>query len=108
MEQKLPENTIAKKQEKIEITPYQMSYFSSMESNSDKQKKMEDFKHRLNEFNNITTLEEAKNLLNTIMPVSMERTVFFIDDAKCTIINKEHLLKIIYKSKTDYILFNFI
>ena len=108
MEPELTKEAKPQKQNNNEITAYQMSYFTGMDSNAEKLEKMNDFKKRLSQFNDIKNVDEAKKLLNSIMPVTMERTVFFVGDAKCTIINKENLLKISYKSATDYIIFNFV
>ena len=73
-----------------------------------KQEKEENFKKRLSEFNNIKTLKEAHELINKIMPVNLERTVFYIGDSKCTIINKHNLLRISFNTKQEFISYNFV
>ena len=75
---------------------------------SQNQSKTEKFKERLEKFKDITTLSEAKELLNKIMPVTKERTKFNVGDAKCIIINKENLLKISYISPNEFINYSFI
>lgn len=73
-----------------------------------KKEKAEKFKQRLSEFKNIKTLEEAKVLMDKIMPVKLERTVFFVGDAKCTIISRNNMLRICYNSPTEFISYNFV
>lgn len=75
--------------------------------NNDKKEKVENFKKRLTEFKNINTLSEAKELMEKIMPVKLERTVFFIGDAKCTIISKHNLLRICLDTPQEFISYNF-
>lgn len=89
-----------------EYSRYGMQYYKPIEKN-DKNEKLEVFKMRLNAFNKVKTLEEAKALLNKSMPVQLERTVFFIGDAKCTIINRTDQLRICLKTATEIIGYDF-
>ena len=90
-----------------EITSFQMQYFSEMDSAANSRLKQEEFKNRLNQFKTVQNIDEAKELLDLIMPVKMEKTVFYIGSAKCTIIKKEDLIKITYKSPVNIIMYSF-
>ena len=72
-----------------------------------KDDKVKNFKKRLEPFKDIETLEEAKALLMKTIPVKLERTVFFIGDAKCVIINKENRLRISLDSEKEFICYEF-
>jgi hypothetical protein len=72
-----------------------------------KEDKVANFKKRIEAFQNISTLEEAKALLMKTIPVKLERTVFFIGDAKCTIINKSNRLRISLDSDKEFICYDF-
>ena len=75
----------------------------------DTNKEKEDrFKQRLSEFSKINSLSEASDLVDKIMPVNLERTVFFIGNAKCTIIKKHTLVKISFNSKNEFISYKFV
>ena len=52
------------------------------------------FKERIQQFSNISTLEEAKELANKILPTAKEINRFSIGSAKCVIINKEDNFRI--------------
>ena len=86
----------------------QMVNYNQKNEDNLKQEKEENFKKRLSEFNNVKTLTEAHTLINRIMPVKLERTVFFVGDAKCTIIKKHNLLRISFNSKKEFISYNFV
>jgi hypothetical protein len=91
-------------------SPQNLNYYNVLYQQSPEQiknEKLNKFKTRLEAFKRIKSLKEAKNLLDKTMPVQLERTVFYIGDAKCTIINKQDLLKISFKSKTEIIILNF-
>ena len=96
----------------IQYNPQMVNNYNALfeqKNNVDtKREKAENFKQRLSEFKKIKTLEEAKILMDKIMPVRLERTVFFVGDAKCTIINKNNLLRICYDSPTEFISYNFV
>ena len=73
-----------------------------------KDEKTENFKIRLSEFQNVYTLEEAKKLLQKNMPVVLERTTFYVGKSKCTIINTEKQLRIMYDSPEEFISYDFV
>jgi len=88
------------------VNSYTTMFFqkSIEEQNKDK---VENFKSRLDAFKKIGTKEEARELAKKIMPVNNERTVFRIGEAKCIVINKEKVFRITFKTKTEFISFNF-
>ena len=73
-----------------------------------KDEKAEKFKIRLNEFQNVYTLTEAKKLLQKNMPVVLERTTFYIGKSKCVIINTDKQLRIMYDSPEEFISYDFV
>lgn len=73
-----------------------------------KDERAEKFKTRLNEFQNVFTLEEAKNLLQKNMPVVLEKTTFYIGKSKCVIINTDKQLRILYDSPEEFISYDFV
>ena len=88
------------------VNDYTAAFFKS--SIEDQRKnKVAEFKSRLDEFRKVSTLQEAKELLNKIMPVEYERNVFNVGNAQCIIINRENLLRITLDSESEFISFNF-
>lgn len=71
-------------------------------------KKEDKFRQRLDDFKNISTLEEAKELARRVMPIKDGRTIFRVGEAKCIVINKKDLLKITFDSKNEFINFCFV
>ena len=69
--------------------------------------KVENFKKRLEPFKSISTLKEAKELLQKTMPIALDRTTLYIGDAKCIITNYEHQLRICLDSPREFISYDF-
>lgn len=67
-----------------------------------------EFKNRINKFNNIQTLVEAKNLSQQIMPVAQELSQFRVGDALCVIVNKPNMFRISLDSETEFISYDFV
>ena len=93
-----------KDNKKKEINMYNMLYYRPINNND----KLEAFKKRLDAFKNVHNLSDAKALLDKTMPVMLERTVFYIGDAKCVIINLPRQLRISLKTQTECIIYHFI
>ena len=89
------------------ISSYNMLQFqqSVEEQNKDK---LEKFLQRLDEFQNITSLKEAKKLASKILPVKNERTTFRVGEAKCVILNTDETLRIIVDSPPKFVSYDFI
>ena len=81
--------------------------FAEKNDTKSKEDRYKNFKQRLEEFKKVTTIEDARALLQKTMPVKLERTVFFIGDAKCTIINKEKRIRISLDSPVEFISYDF-
>ena len=69
--------------------------------------KVKEFKTRLEAFNNVSTLDEAKELAKNIMPVSLDINHFRIGDAKCVIINKPDIFRISIDTAEEFISYDF-
>lgn len=72
------------------------------------QEKYNEFKKRIEAFNTIETIEEAKELSEKILPVSNEKTTFRVGNGKCTIINRDTLFRISLNSQDEFISYDFI
>ena len=84
-------------------------FFNETKSEKDRAKEKEEkFKQRLEAFKKISTLKEAKELLDKTMPISLDRTTLYIGDAKCVIINNPKQLRICYDSPDEFISFDFV
>ena len=73
----------------------------------DNRKKLEEFKERISKFADVTTLSEAKELAEKIIPTSMEYTNFFIGNAKCIVFNSDTTLRISIDSADEYLCYDF-
>ena len=65
------------------------------------------FRIRLEKFNEIKTLSEAKELLAKIMPVANEINKFKVGNAKCTVIMRENLIRISVDLENEIFCYNF-
>ena len=70
--------------------------------------RLENFKKRLEPFKKISSYEEAKELLNKTMPIKLDRTTFYIGNAKCVIVDYENQLRICLDSPKEFISFDFV
>ena len=69
--------------------------------------KINEFKNRLHNFDEITTLEEAKRIAKTVLPVSQEINHITIAGSKCTIINRPDLFRVSFNTPDEFICYNF-
>jgi len=74
----------------------------------DKQKKFDDFMTRIEPFNEVYTLEDAKTLASKIVPTSQELTTFFVGNAKCTVVNKEDNFRLSIDTADEFICYDFV
>lgn len=72
------------------------------------EEKIELFKKRISQFQNIKTLQEAKILSEKILPVAKEVNKFNVGNAVCTIVNKPNLFRISLNSDSEFISYNFV
>ena len=83
----------------------QMEIMAKLESqNADKYKK---FMERVDEFKNVTTLEEAHELAKKILPTSQEVSSFYVGNAKCVVVNTKDKLRISIDSDKEFISYDF-
>ena len=69
--------------------------------------KYEKFKARIKQFDEITTLEDAKKLSEKILPITGDKSSFRVGNAKCTIINNDELFRICVDTSEEFICYNF-
>ena len=69
--------------------------------------KINEFKKRIEEFEKVSTLDEAKTLAKSIMPVSQEVNRFNIGGAKCIVINKPDMFRITINTPDEFISYDF-
>ena len=82
--------------------------FAEKPEKETKDEKVANFKKRLEGFKEIKTLEEARALLMKTIPVKLERTVFYVGDAKCVIINRGNRVRITLDSDKELISYDFV
>lgn len=70
--------------------------------------KSNEFRKRFDAFEDIETIEEAKELLSKTMPVANIKTTFTVGDAKITILNKYDMLRITFSTQEELISYNFV
>lgn len=71
------------------------------------QEKLNNFKTRLQAFEEISTLEEAQKLSKSILPVSQEVNHIRIGSAKCVIINRPGMFRISLDTENEFISYDF-
>ena len=88
---------------------YQMRAMQeNIQAQDENKKKIERMIVRLKEFENIETIEEAKELAKKILPVANEINRFSVGDAKCTVINRDDLFRISFDTPDEFISYDFV
>jgi len=87
---------------------YNLLYSAHKTEQETKNERLESFKKRLELFKNAQTLEEAKRILNKTMPIALDRSTFYIGDAKVVIVNYEKTLRICLDSPKEFICYEFV
>lgn len=87
---------------------YNLLFPAKKDEKEVKDQKLESFKQRLSKFKSVSTLEEAKVLLDKTMPISLDRTTFYIGEAKVVIINYDKRLRICLNSPKEFICYDFV
>ena len=77
------------------------------EMEQQKKKKVSDFLLRLEKFGDITTLEDAKDLAQKILPVPNDINTFKVGNAKCTVINREDMFRVCVDTPEKFISYDF-
>ena len=62
---------------------------------------------RVSEFENISTLEEAKELAKKILPTSQEMSRFTVGKSNCVVINTKEHFRISIDSPEEFISYDF-
>lgn len=83
----------------------QMDYLIELEKQN--KEKVEKFKTRIAQFEEVSELEDAKALAKKILPTANEKGVFRVGNAKCTVINKADMLRISLDAPDEFIGYDF-
>ena len=75
---------------------------------SNKVEKLNEFKERLKQFNEVESLEEALELAKKILPVKNEITRFNVGEGKCTIVNRKDNFRISLDTETEFVSYDFV
>ncbi len=87
------------------LNPAQMDMLQNIEKqNKEKEAK---FKERISAFKDITTLKDARELAERILPVAQELNKFRVGNAKCVIVNKPEQLRICFDTGEEFIAYDF-
>ena len=89
------------------LNPLLMQYQAVSGFETQKSNKIKEFMERLAKFENIETLSEAKELATKIMPTANEVNRFYIENAKCVVINKDNMLRISLDTPEEFISYDF-
>ena len=69
--------------------------------------KYQNFIERIDEFKNITTLEDARELAKRILPTKQEISKFYVGNAKCVVVNTEKQFRLSIDSEKEFISYDF-
>ena len=87
------------------INPAQMEMLQNIEKQN--KEKEDKFKERISAFKDITTLNDARELAERILPVAQELNKFRVGNAKCVIVNKPEQLRICFDTGEEFIAYDF-
>ncbi len=82
--------------------------FATSGQTSDGEDRAERFKKRLEVFENIESIYDAKQALETDIPVKTARTSFSVGNAKVFILNTDNMVRISFSSPEEFIAYNFV
>ena len=68
----------------------------------------ERFKKRLEVFENIESIYDAKKILETDIPVKTAKTSFSVGNAKVFILNTNDMVRISFSAPEEFIAYNFV
>lgn len=74
----------------------------------EKEEKYLQIKERLSKFDDIVTLEEAKELAKKVLPTAMEVSTFQVGTATCTVINRPDMIRISLETEREFICYDFV
>ena len=87
----------------FELNRYNIALKQELEN---EEKELE-LKKRLDNFANVSSLEDAQKLAAQILPAKQGITTFYVGNAKCSIINEKETLRICFDSNKEFICYNF-
>lgn len=83
------------------------SYEIALQLQNQNESKVASFKKRLMKFANVKTLEEAKELAPSVIPTRQNVCSFYVGNAKCVVVNKEHLFRVSLDTENEFICYSF-
>lgn len=89
------------------LNPLLMQYQAVTDFEANKSDRIKEFKSRIEKFSGVASLKEAKDLALKIMPTSNEINRFYIDNAKCVIVNKDDMFRISLDTPDEFISYDF-
>ena len=84
-----------------------MKYLAIQEQVAGNKEKFEQLLKRVQIFEGVNNFEQAKKLAAQFMPTQNPTTIFYVGNAKCTIINKSEMLRISIDSPEQFISYDF-
>lgn len=91
----------------IFLNPSLAQYDAVLKLEAQKTDKIKEFKERIAPFENISSLAEAKELANKVLPTANEVNRFYVGDAKCVVINREDMLRISIDTADEFLCYDF-
>ena len=89
------------------LNPLLVQYQAVVKDETQKLNRINEFKIRVKAFDDIKTLNEAKRLAQDILPTANEITRFYIDNAKCIIVNNDKMFRICFDTPEEFISYDF-
>ena len=89
------------------LNPLLMQYQAISGFEAEKSNKINEFMHRIAKFKDVTSLEDAKELATKILPTANEVNRFYIENAKCVVINKDDMFRISLDTAEEFIAYDF-
>ena len=89
------------------LNPLLVQYSSSSNYEANKADRVKEFKERIQKFENVKSLAEAKELAQEIIPTVNEINRFYIDSAKCVIVNNDNMFRISFDTTEEFISYDF-
>ena len=83
------------------------SYEVALQMQNSKDEKLKQFIERMKGFENVRTLEEAKDLASKTITTNKELSQFYVGNAKCVVVNNDEMLRISIDSKDEFICYSF-
>ena len=89
------------------MNPSLMQYNAVLNQGKENSDKLAEFLERIAPFEQVETLQDAKELAAKILPTSTEINRFYIGDAKCTIVNNAETFRVCVDSPAEFLCYDF-